>query len=40
MSVESRSTRPAGMPSSALVAFIGGMVMERFRPERWVEDYV
>ncbi len=22
------------------VAFFGGMVMERFRPERWVEDYV
>lgn len=22
------------------VAFVGGMVMERFRPERWVEDYV
>ena len=22
------------------VGFVGGMVMERFRPERWVEDYV
>jgi hypothetical protein len=22
------------------VAYVGGMVMERFRPERWVEDYV
>lgn len=22
------------------VAWVGGMVMERFRPERWVEDYV
>jgi uncharacterized membrane protein YraQ (UPF0718 family) len=22
------------------VAWIGGLVMERFRPERWVEDYV
>lgn len=22
------------------VAYIGGMVMERFRPERWVEEYV
>jgi len=23
-----------------LVAWVGGVVMERFRPERWVEDYV
>ncbi len=23
-----------------LVAYVGGVVMERFRPERWVEDYV
>ncbi|MFW6190980.1 MAG: permease [Thiohalospira sp.] len=23
-----------------LVAYVGGWVMERFRPERWVEDYV
>jgi len=23
-----------------VVAFVGGLVMERFRPERWVEDYV
>ena len=22
------------------VAYVGGMIMERFRPERWVEDYV
>jgi uncharacterized protein len=22
------------------VAFVGGMIMERFKPERWVEDYV
>ncbi|MEW6648269.1 MAG: permease [Pseudomonadota bacterium] len=22
------------------VAYVGGMVMERFKPERWVEDYV
>jgi uncharacterized membrane protein YraQ (UPF0718 family) len=23
-----------------LVAWVGGIVMQRFRPERWVEDYV
>ncbi len=23
-----------------VVAYVGGVVMERFRPERWVEDYV
>ncbi len=23
-----------------LVAYVGGVVMERFKPERWVEDYV
>jgi uncharacterized protein len=23
-----------------VVAFVGGMIMERFKPERWVEDYV
>jgi len=23
-----------------VVAFVGGIVMERFKPERWVEDYV
>jgi len=26
--------------SGLLVAYIGGLVMERFRAERWVEDYV
>ncbi len=26
--------------SGLLVAWVGGVVMERFRPERWVEDYV
>jgi len=26
--------------SGLIVAFVGGMVMERFRPERWVEEYV
>jgi hypothetical protein len=26
--------------SGMLVAFIGGLIIERFRPERWVEDYV
>lgn len=26
--------------SGLLVAYVGGVVMERFKPERWVEDYV
>ena len=26
--------------SGMVVAYLGGVVMERFRPERWVEDYV
>ncbi len=26
--------------SGLFVAFVGGMIMERFNPERWVEDYV
>jgi uncharacterized membrane protein YraQ (UPF0718 family) len=26
--------------SGLLVAYLGGVVMERFRPERWVEEYV
>jgi uncharacterized protein len=26
--------------SGMFAAFFGGMVMEKFRPERWVEDYV
>lgn len=26
--------------SGLIVAYVGGMIMERFKPERWVEDYV
>jgi len=26
--------------SGLIVAFIGGIIIEKFRPERWVEDYV
>ena len=26
--------------SGIVVAYVGGMIMERFKPERWVEDYV
>ncbi|WP_293648737.1 permease [Thiolapillus sp.] len=26
--------------SGLVVAYVGGMIMERFRPERWVEEYV
>ncbi len=26
--------------SGLVVAFVGGMIIERFKPERWVEDYV
>ncbi len=30
----------AYVTSGLAVAWVGGLVMERFRPERWVEDYV